>query len=238
MMYQLDSKFVKAVAILAACILSNSAIASVTTTLTPGDINGGDTNTAIFDDGFLQLTPFVGTAASTFNADASRLGIDNNGTNNNAFNDVDTDPNNNNDERLGFSFASTVGLSQIGWDFARADGVDGGVSITGFIADPMATFSGQAAGYTSSYDSGTGTLSFEVPVSAFTNDDGFLNLGNLSASAGQTLLLRVSDVDEAGAQLPITTISYTTLKPVPEPTAAFALLSISVLGAARRRRVE
>ena len=237
-MHQHDFKLLTAMVLLAACVLANPAFASVTTTLTPGDINGGDTNTAMFDDGLLQLTPFIGGAAATFNADASRLGIDNNGTNNNAFNDVDTDPNNNNDERLGFSFASTVGLSQIGWDFARADGVDGGVSISGFIADPMATFSGQATGYTSTYDSGTGTLFFEVPVSAFTNDDGFLNLGNLSASAGQSLLLRVADLDEAGAQLPITTISYTTLKPVPEPAAAIILFPLSVLVASRRRRVE
>jgi hypothetical protein len=205
-------------------------------TLTPGDINGGDTNTAMFDDGSLQLVPLIGDTATTFNANAARLGVDNNGTNLNAFNDIDTDPNNNNDERLSFSFAATSGLTQISWDFSRADGADSGVFITGFASDPGASFTGNTAGFTSSFDAMTGTLSFELPnPPGFSNDDGFLNLSNPLASAGQTLELRVIDTDLAGAQLAITSISYNN-NVVPEPSSIFVLISCCLAGVARRRR--
>ena len=217
------------IAVALTCTQSNAD----TVTLTAADINGGDTNTANYVDSFVTITPFIGDTAATFNGNAARLGIDGNGTNNNAFNDPDTDPNNNNDERLEVIFGIAAGMSQLTWDFARADGAGGGVFISGFLADPGASFAGQAAGYTSNFDSGSGTLSFEIPVSGFSNNDGVLNLSNLAASQGQTLLIRVADLDQGGAQLPIVSFSYGV---VPEPTTLGLLAAFGFGVISRRKR--
>ena len=176
--------------------------------LIPSQINGGNTNTANFDDGSLSLTPFIGTLPSTFNDNDVRLGIDGNGTNNNAFNDPDTDPNNDNDERLEIALTGDAGLSLIGWDFSRADGEFSGVSISGFVSDPQATLTGNVAGSIVTYDELEGTLTFDILGDNFTSDDGYVRLANPAASQGQTLLLRVADADEAGAQLALTFIGY------------------------------
>ena len=176
--------------------------------LIPSQINGGNTNTANFDDGSLSLTPFIGTSPSTFNDNEVRLGVDGNGTNNNAFNDPDTDPDNENDERLEIALTGDAGLSLIGWDFSRADGDFGGVSISGFSSDPQATLTGNTAGSVVTYDALDGTVTFDILAANFTSDDGYIRFANPAASQGQTLLLRVADVDEAGAQLAMTFIGY------------------------------
>ena len=84
------------------------------------------------------------------------------------------------------------------------------------------------------YDAVSGTLSFALPFNiAFGNNDGFLDLANAAASAGATLMLKVTDTGEAGAQLAVTSISYDNAVPTP---AGAALLAGAGLAALRRRR--
>ncbi|MBK1827315.1 PEP-CTERM sorting domain-containing protein [Haloferula rosea] len=221
------------------CLLTGAS--SAATLLTPATINGGDTSRSTFTDGNITLNPLEAGSPSTFNDNALRLGIDDAPTpagtianNANAFNDVDTNPNNGNEQQLQFIFAPTIGFSQMTWDFSRADGPgpNDGVFITGFVADPGATLSGAITTSTVSYDSGTGTLQLDLTGADFGGADGILNLSNLFASAGQTLLLTVTDTTQHGAQLAITSISYDV---VPEPSA-LALLSLGGLALMRRRR--
>lgn len=227
-----------------AAIAGLAGIASAAVvTLTPDQINGGDTNTAVFDNGEARLSAFIGANAATFNAHAARLGIDDQGTNANAFNDPDMDPNNGNEEMLRMEFVANAGLTQMSWDFSRAGntGMVGGVLITGFLADPGASFSGHhidpngvVPDLNAIYDSNAGSLYFELPFNiGWTNDDGFLDLANAAASAGATLELKVFDMNQAGAQLAITSLSYENAVPTP---ASFGLLGLAGLVATRRRR--
>ncbi len=184
-------------AALAATLIAAPALALVID-LTPGQINNGDTNTASFTDGKITLTPFVGETQSTFNANAERLGIDGTGTNANAFNDPDVDPNNGNEEKLQFEFDATVGLSRIAYDFSRADGpgLDDGVIITGFLVDPQVSFSVDNPNLFGNY--AAGRLRLNIPSGLFNGNDVDINFGVPSASAGQTLLLSVTDTTQAG----------------------------------------
>lgn len=183
--------------------------------LTPANINLGDTNTAGFSNADLTLTPLQGGNPATFNANATRLGIDDFGTNANAFNDPDVDPSNGNEEQLRFVFAANAGLTELGWDFSRADGpgANSGVFITGFSADPGATVS--AGGGTASYSNGK--LTIKIPGSSFSGTLRTLTLANPGASTGATLLLSVTDEDQAGAQLAIRGISYENAVPTKAP---------------------
>ncbi|GAA5477126.1 hypothetical protein [Haloferula helveola] len=203
------------------------------TTLSPATISS-DTNTTSFSDGNVTLTPFVGGTPGTFNAPSGaepRLGMDEPGTNFNAFNDPDTNPNNGNEERLVFAFAPTVGLSQITYDFSRADGPgpDDGVIISGFTSDPGVTFSITNVNLFAVYNAGTVRLN--IPGGLFSGTDVAINF-DPDASRGQTLDLRVTDTTQAGAQFAIRSISYDA---VPEP--GMTLLGVfGLLGLLRRRR--
>lgn len=227
------NRSITVLAIAAACAAANAGVV----TLTPGDINGEDTNTASFSNGDVTLAAFIGNTAATFNGNASRLGIDDQGTNANAFNDPDTDPNNGNEEMLRMDFAANAGLTQLTWDFSRAL-----VEISGFNADPLASFAGQnfdpngvVPDLSAAYDAGTGTLSFELPFNiAFGGNDGVLNLGNAAASAGATLTLKVFDPNQAGAQLAVTSLSYDNA--VPAPATFAAAMGLGAAGLIRRRR--
>lgn len=185
---------------------------AVVINLTPTDIHGDDTNTASFTDGEITLTPFIGATQDTFNGNAVRLGLDDAGTNNNAFNDPDTDPNNGNEERLEFAFSATAALANIVYDFSRADGPgdDDGVIISGFNADPQISFSVDNANLFSVYNAGTGTARLNIPGTLFNGTDVSINFTNLEASRGETLLMSVTDTTQAGAQLAITGIGYDT----------------------------
>ena len=205
--------------------------------LTPSDIHLDDTSTAQFSDGALTLTPFIGTTQDTFNGNAARLGIDNNGTNNNAFNDVDTDPNNGNEERLVFDFVANAGLTRISYDFSRADGTtdNDGVIISGFLQDPNVTFSLSDANLFAVY-LGAGTVRINIPGQLFNGNDIDINF-DAAASDGQTLSMSVTDTDQAGAQLAIVGIAYNNqITAVPEPATASILGIIGVAAFARRRR--
>lgn len=209
-------------------------------TLTPSEINGLDTTTAFFDNGEIRLTPLIRDAAgvpqpATFNASGDRLGIDGNGTNENAFNDANITVGDLGDELLLFELAPMSGLTQISWDFSRANGPDAnsGVFISGFLSDPNVAFSGVTTGLTGSYDSGSGTL--RLNVTTFTGPDTFVDFDPL-ASVGQTLTLRVNDVDQAGAQVALTSISYdNAVVAIPEP-ASLAFVGIAAAGFVWRRR--
>ncbi len=204
-------------------------------TLFPNDINGGGT-TASFADSFLTLTPMQGTNAATFNNNAVRLGIDDFGTNPNAFNDPDTDPTNGNEETLDFSFVAGSGLAGISYDFSRADGpgAQDGVIISGFLQDPNVTFSLDDPNVFAVYD-GAGTVRLNIG-GAFSGTDVAIGF-DAAASDGQDLLLSVTDTTEAGAQFAILSISYDNdIVAVPEPSTALGLLAIGFVGIARRRK--
>lgn len=206
--------------------------------LSPGQINGGDTTTTQFSDASLTLTPFIGAAAATFNGNAVRLGIDDAGTNANAFNDPDTDPNNGNEERLAFDFVVNAGLESIVYDFSRADGPgpDDGVIIEGFLSDPNASFSVSNANLFAVYDAAQGRLRLNVPGQLFNGTDVTVSFDPV-ASNGQSLLLSVTDTTQAGAQLAITGIAYqSNIAAVPEPGSLAGLGLLAIGGAILRRR--
>lgn len=195
----------------------------VTVSLTPGDINGNDTTTASFTNDDVVFTPLQGSTPITFNGNDLRLGTDDFATNQNAFNDPDTDPNNGNEEKLQMEFSATSGLTQLTWDFSRADGPgpNDGVIISGFVADPLATLDGAVANSSVSY--ADGVLNLQLGGADFGNPDGILNLASPAASAGQTLTLVVTDTTLANAQLAITGISYEDDVQVSPPVIATGL---------------
>ncbi len=201
------------VAGLAAATGANAAIV----TLTPDQINGEDTTTASFSNADVTLTPQVGGVDSTFNGGAARLGIDGTGSNANAFNDQNTTAGDADDESLVIAFAANAGLAGLSWDFSRADGPlpTDGVNISGFLADPGASFTGDA-GVVATY--AAGVLNLQLSGAEFKNPDTFLTLAVPGASAGQTLVLTVNDSTQANAQLAITSFSYDDdTVAVPEP---------------------
>ena len=201
-------------ATIAVAMLAISPVHAVVVSLTPTDVHGDDSATAQFSDSFLTLTPFQGAIGSltqaTFNAQPARLGIDDFGTNANAFNDADTDPNNGNEERLQFEFTGGAALTQITYDFARADGPgdDDGVIISGFVSDPQVSFSVSDANLFSVFDDVAGSVRLNIPGELFNGNLVEVNFANPLASQDQTLLLSVTDTTQAGAQFPIRGISY------------------------------
>lgn len=214
------ARIFSALACLALSASASTYAASIS--LTPTDIHGDDTNTASFSNGDVTITPFVhdgtGFVQDTFNAQPARLGIDNNGTNNNAFNDGDTIVGNAGDERLEFIFDAEAGLSRISYDFSRADGPgpNDGVIISGFTQNPGVSFSVSDPNLFSVYDAGAGTVRLNIPGELFSGTVVDVNFASVGASLGQTLILEAHDTTQAGAQLAIRGIGYTT---VPEPSA-------------------
>lgn len=214
--YRGTVSFYGSVAVAALSLLGFAVTAqAVVINLDPLTITGGDSSTASFSDGEITLTPLQAGVPATFNEAAggqARLGIDDFGTNINAFNDPDTDPNNGNEEQLRFEFSATSALANIVYDFSRADGPgdNDGVIITGFNADPLITFSVDNPNLFSVYDAGSGTARLNIPGSLFNGTDVVVDFTNFEASRGETLLMSVTDTTQAGAQLAITGIGYDT----------------------------
>ncbi|WP_411847422.1 PEP-CTERM sorting domain-containing protein [Roseibacillus persicicus] len=209
--------------------IASCGLASAATTLTPSDIHGGVTTNTSFANGDVTLTPSIGGAPATFGGNANFLGIPG-GSNNNAFDDSDTDATNDNGEELTMAFAPTVGLTQIAYNFARADGgASDGVFISGFNSDPGVTFSVSDASLFAVWD-GVDTVRLNLPGALFSTAT--VISFDPAASAGETLLLTISDTTQAGAQLPIGSITYDT---IPEPSST-ALLALGGLALLRRRR--
>jgi len=231
---------------LAVCFVASTASASISYTLSPADINGGDTTTASYSDAYVTLTPLKGGSPDTFNADADRLGIDGYVTNNAAFGGNGTGSYNTtfgdfDDESLRFDFAPGAGLLQISWDFARADGplTTDGVQISGFLSDPGAVLTGEVptAVDSSSVSYSAGTINLQLSGADFGNPDGFLTFSNPAASYGQTLLLTVADSTQTGGQFPITSISVSAV-PEPGSLAMLGLLGVAAVGVRRRKSVK
>ena len=212
---------------------SHAAIVS----LSPSDINGLDTTTTNFNNGEVSMTPFRGGLPVTFNGNATRLGIDGVGSNNNAFNDPNTTVGDADDESLEIVFQPSIGLTQLSWDFSRADGPgpNDGVLISGFTVDPGATIVfGGAGTRTGSVSYNAGVLQIDITGADFSGDIDLVNLSNPAASAGQTLVLTVNDTTQTGAQLAIRGFQYDN-DVIPEPSS-FALAALAGLGIALRRR--
>jgi hypothetical protein len=218
---------------LGAVACAASAEAAMITTLTPSQINLNNTATASFTDGKLTLTPLIGNTGATFNANATRLGIDDQGTNPNSFNDPDTNPNNGNEERLRFQFATNYGLLSFSYDFARADGAtpNDGVIISGFTKDPAVSFSLVNANLFAVYDPMAGSVRLNIPGSLFSGTVVKVSF-DPTASLGQTLHLQVTDTDQSGAQLPIREIQHW----IPEPSTMLLGVLGACLAVARRAR--
>lgn len=215
--------------------LSLSPAYAAIVTLTPAQINGGDTTRSNFTNADVSITPFVGTTVANFNANATRLGMDGRGTNDNAFNDPDVNPNNGNEEKLQLDFQPNAGLAGISWDFSRADGpgANDGVFISGFLSDPGATYGGGTLPIFSVVSFNAGVLQLDLAGGDFNDGLSFVTLSNPAASAGQTLLITVTDTTQAGAQFAIRGIQYE--DSIPEPSSQ-ALLALSGLGLLHRRR--
>ncbi|MEM6330311.1 MAG: hypothetical protein AAF790_08685, partial [Planctomycetota bacterium] len=182
--------------------------------LLPGDISGGSGETSSFTstDSLLTLTPFIGATQATFNNNATRLGIDDQGTNANAFNDPDTDPANGNEELLQFELSGGAALFGFAFDFSRADGPgdDDGVIITGLNpgVDPGIVFSPAAGDLFAVYD-GVSSVRLNLGVtSSFVGPDVVVTFTNQLATVDSTLVFRTTDTTQAGAQLAVTGISY------------------------------
>jgi hypothetical protein len=234
---------IRTLACLAAGLSLSTVVNAAIINLTPADINGGNTNTTSFSDGALTLTPFVRDAtgtpvADTFNANATRLGIDNNplGTNNNGFTDGDTTVGNEGEELMTFDFVATSGLTQISYDFSRADGpgANDGVVISGFLADPNVTFSVSNPNLFAVYSGGS--VRINIPGVLFGGALTEINF-DPTRSAGQSLTMTVNDTTQAGAQLAIRGIAYDNdTIAVPEPSSLVALCVVGAGAVARRRK--
>lgn len=225
----------------AALLLWNSNSFGAVVLLTAADINGADTNRTFFDNGEIRLTPLIRDAAgvpqpATFNANAARLGIDGNGTNNNAFNDANTTFGDLGDELLRFELGPTSALTQISYDFSRANGStpNSGIFISGFLSNPNVTGSGNLTATTQSFNATTNTL--RLLTNSFSGTATFINF-DPQASVGQTLTLRINDEGQAGAQLAIRSISYdNAIVAIPEPSSVAMIGLLCGAGILRHRR--
>lgn len=157
----------------------------------------------------MTLTPFIGATPATFNDSANWLGIDDQtGTNPAAFNDLDTDPDNGNEEQLQIQFQANAGLTEITWQWSRADGPNGGVEISGFDHNPCASLGGVVIGQPVTYNETTKTVRFEIPGALWSGNTGSVSFADSGASQGQTLMVKVYDADQAGAQFSVASLSY------------------------------
>lgn len=239
--------------LIAASILTAGANGASVVTFSAAEINGGDTDTTSFTDadGLVTITPTIGGSSTipgtmtavTFNSVAARLGVDGNGSNNGSFNSAPlgaagASPANmaafQGVEGLTLDLGANAGLAGFSYDFSVFPIADGGLLISGFTADPLAMFSGNVAGSTASFDSGTGTLQVITPN--FTNDNDTILSLSAAASLGQTLVFTVGGVNSPGG--PATQFAATSfsVEAIPEPSSALFLGLAGLAGLVRRKR--
>jgi hypothetical protein len=189
-----------------------------------------------YDFGPVVVSAFLGDTAVTPNAlinsnNLQFLGVLSTSGNVNSINDADGAFGGVDQERLRLTLDSGYGLSAFDWAWTRADGplTTDGISISGFLADPGATFSGGITG-TPFYSAGV--LNFQVAGADFSGTVRTVSFANLAASDGASLEIVVADSTQAGPQL--TPRSFT-VAVVPEPSA-FALLGLGAVGLLGMRR--
>lgn len=193
--------------------------------ITASDITIGS-STHVTGDGLVTLTPYgAGLTVGTFSAGTDFFGVVGNGNDNNV-RDGDGNPATTADrEAIDMSLDATVGLSQVSFVWARADGpaATDGIVISGFLADPGAT---TTSGVGITYSAGTIYLNYAWDAGVART----FEFSNLDASKGQTLRFSANDSNQTNAQFAFNTITY-----VPEPSAAL-LGGLGLFGLLRRRR--
>ena len=193
-------------------------------TITAPDITSGSSSYTT-GDGLVTLTPYSAVTGAgtvgTLGAGVNFFGV---GADN-KIQDVDGDPATTGDrEAIDIGLAGTVSVSGISFRWSRAAGASpDGIVISGFLSDPGATTS---SGVGITYSSGSLFLNYGWDAGTIRSFD----FSNPAASLGQTLRVSVNDVDNAGPQASVNTISY-----IPEPTVAL-LGGLGLLGLLRRRR--
>jgi hypothetical protein len=207
----------------AGCLALCAAAAQAAVINAPDITSGSSSFTT--GDGLVTLTPYSNvTGAGTVGTLGAGLNFFGVGADN-AIKDTDGNPATTDDrEAIDIELAGTVSLSGISFRWTRAAGTaPDGVVISGFLADPGAS---TASGVGISYSSGSLFLNYAWDSGTIRS----FEFSNLSASLGQTLRVSVNDVDSAGPQATINTITY-----VPEPSAAL-LGGLGLLALLRRRR--
>lgn len=213
---------------LVVCLGALSAPATVITSDLTADVVGSVST----GDGLVTLNAYSvldPETAGTFSS-AGFIGVAG-GNNGSAVDDIDGDPATLGDrEAIDLLLDATVGLSQMVVQWTRASGAEptDGVQIAGFLSDPGASLSTGTGGV--SYDAGSVYVNLAWTGGTLTT----LDLGNLGASAGQTLRITTNDSDETGPQVAIVSLSYDV---IPEPsTLALLAVGTGLAAVARRRR--
>jgi len=193
---------------------------------------------ASYDFGPVVISAYLGASAPTPNAlintnSLTFLGVLSSSGNVNAINDADGLFGGADQERLQLTLDAGYGLSAFTYNFSRANGTlaTDGVSISGFLADPGATFAAGSLNGVATYSAGV--LNFKIPGAQFSGTIRTVTFSNLAASDGATLEFVVADSGQAAPQL--ATQSFT-VQAVPEPTAlALLLMGSGLLGWSLRR---
>lgn len=208
-------------------ILFGSAILTISTSLQAQLINNiaASAGQPSYDFGPVVFSAFLGDTAPTPNALINSnnlvfLGVLSSSGNVNAINDVDGIFGGADQERLRLALDPGATLSAFTYNFTRANGplATDGISISGFLADPIASFAPGSIVGTPTYSAGV--LNFKVPSAQFTGTIRTVSFANLAASDGATLEFVVADSSLAGPQL--ASRSFTIV--VPEPSACTLVL--------------
>ena len=171
----------------------------------PVTITGADTMDVVgaFTDGVITITPRDDSGAITGFGPSPQFMGPVGGTNANAINDADGDPSTTDDrDTLEVSLTNGSALRDIGFAFSRANPI----AISGFAADPLATYSSNPGNGSLAYDASSGTLG--IFYNSFTGAQVVIDFANAAATDGQTLLFEVADMQQPGPQLAMNQVTY------------------------------